>query len=181
MKQQRISTKQMVTIAMIAAAYSAVSVCLLPLSFGAIQVRVSEALTLLAIFGPVGIWGVTLGCALTNAIGIVTGANLLGILDLFFGTAATLIAALLSYALRNVRLKGLPVASTLPPVLVNAVVIGGELCFMFSGGWNTGIFLLNAAQVAAGQALSCCVAGLLLVMVLEKNRLDQKLFHHVTA
>lgn len=169
------TTRQMAVAAMLAALYCAVSVCLMPLSFGAIQIRVSEALTMTAIFGPVGIWGVTVGCAMTNAIGILTGANIIGVLDVVFGTAATLIAALMSYGLRNVRFRGLPVAAALPPVLVNAVVVGGELCFAISGQWNPGIFLVNAGYIAVGQALSCCVLGLLLVNVLERKGLAQKI------
>lgn len=161
--------------AMIAAVYCAVSICLLPLAYGPVQVRVAEALTLTAIFGPAGIWGVTLGCALTNAIGIITGPNVIGIVDLVCGTAATFIAAVMSYGLRNVRLRGLPVAATLPPVLVNAIVIGGELCYLFAGKWNTGIFLANASYVAAGQALPCCVLGLLLVATLERKGLAEKI------
>lgn len=173
-KQFLRSNRSIVTAAMIAALYTAVSVCLLPLSFGAIQIRVAEALTLGAIFGPVGIWGVTLGCALTNAIGIATGANILGALDLLFGTGATFLAAWMSYGLRNVRVRGIPIASSIPPVLVNAVVIGAELCFVISGGWNTSIFLLNAFYVAAGQAASCCVLGVLLVMTLERKGLGKR-------
>lgn len=180
-KQPLMSTRQMVTAAMIAAVYCAVSVCLLPLSFQAIQVRIAEALTLFAVFGPTGIIGVTLGCAMTNAIGIATGANILGVLDLFFGTAATLIAALMSYGLRNMRTFGLPIAASLPPVLVNAVIIGGELCYVISGGWNPGIFLINALQVGAGQALSCCVLGVLLVYAMEQKQLDKKLFGQLSC
>lgn len=174
MNMRSLTPRQMATAAMIAAVYCAVSVCLLPFSFGAVQVRVAEALTMTAIFGPVGIWGVTLGCALTNAIGIATGANILGVLDLFFGTAATLIAALMSYGMRGMRVHGLPIAATLPPVLVNAVVIGGEVCYAVSGQWNLGIFMVNAASVAVGQALSCCVLGLLLVTALERKGIAEK-------
>lgn len=168
------TTRQMAVAAMLAALYCAISICLMPLSFGAVQIRVSEALTMTAIFGPAGVWGVTLGCAMTNAIGIATGANIIGALDVVFGTAATLIAALMSYGLRNVRFRGLPVAAALPPVLVNAVVIGGELCAV-TGQWHPAVFLMNAAYIAVGQALSCCVLGLLLVMVLERKGLAQRI------
>ena len=177
MNVMSLSTRKLVVAAMIAAAYTAVSVCMLPFTFGAVQVRVAEALSMLALFGPVGIWGVTLGCALTNAIGILTGANLLGALDIIFGTGATLLAAWMSYGLRHLRIGSLPIPSALPPILVNAVIIGGELCFVFNNGsWNTGIFLINAVQVGLGQLISCGVLGIVLVAALEKKGLDTRLF-----
>lgn len=179
MQNQSNPTRRMVTAAMIAAAYTAVSICLLPLAFGAVQVRVAEALTLLPVFSPVAIWGVTLGCAITNAIGFATGANIIGMLDIFFGTAATLIAALLSYQARNIRWGKLPVLSALPPVLLNAVVIGGELTYVMSGGFEPRIFLINAAQVGIGQFLSCFILGLPLVWALERGALDRKLFQNI--
>lgn len=171
---QKLTPRRMAMAAMIAALYCAVSLALAPLSFGAVQMRVSEALTMTAIFGPTGILGVTLGCALSNAIGIAMGFNPTGVLDIFFGTAATLIAALMSYGLRNIRFRGLPVAATLPPVIVNAVVIGGELCVL-SGVFHPGVYLMNAVAVAAGQVIPCCVLGLLLVSLLERKGLAEKL------
>lgn len=175
MKQTSHTTKRLVTAAMIAAAYTAVSVCLLPLSFGAIQVRVAEALAMFSLFGPVGIWGVTLGCALTNAIGAFTGANLLGVLDILFGTGATLIAAWMSYGLRHLRTFGLPLAAAAPPILINAVIIGAEFCVL-AGNWSLPVFFINALQVGLGQLISCGVLGVLLVSVFEKNQLDRRLF-----
>ncbi len=159
----------MVKQAMIAAMYTVIGMVLAPFSFGSVQVRVSEALTLLPVFGFQNIWGVTIGCFLTNLIGFATGANILGWLDIIFGTAATLIAAILSYLFRNVRFKGIPVLSALPPIIVNAVVIGYELCVMISGGFNPAVFWAQALSVGAGQLISCAVLGLILVKAIEKN------------
>ena len=171
---QKFSPRRMAYIAMIAALYCAVSVCLLPLSFGAVQVRIAEALTMTAIFGPVGIWGVTLGCALTNAIGIMTGANIIGVLDVLFGTAATLLAGWMSYGLRGIRFWGLPIAASLPPVLVNAVVIGGELCYVIAGGWNPAVFLFKAGEVGVGNAMYCCLVGVCVALQMETNGMAAK-------
>lgn len=91
--------------------------------------RVSEALTLLPVLSPDAIVGVTLGCALTNALG-----SSMGLIDVVVGTSATLIAALMSWALRKARVFGLPVASSLPPVLVNAVFIGAEITLLSRRG-----------------------------------------------
>ena len=162
MTRQTPNIRRMVVAAMIAAVYCAVSL---------LQVRVSEALTLLPVLSPDAIVGVTLGCALTNALG-----SSMGLIDVVVGTSATLIAALMSWALRKARVFGLPVASSLPPVLVNAVFIGAEITLLSPEGWNTGVFLATALSVGAGQLLSCCVLGLLLVWALERKGLGERLF-----
>lgn len=169
--QKTFTTRRIAAAAVLAAAYCAVSLALAPLSFGVVQMRVSEAFTLLPVFSPAAIWGVTLGCALSNALG-----SSMGLIDVIFGTSATLIAALMSYALRNVRVHGLPVLSSLPPVLVNAVVIGAEITLLSPDGWNTGVFVSSALSVGIGQIVPCCVLGLLLVWVLEKNHLERRIF-----
>ncbi|MBR4035277.1 MAG: QueT transporter family protein [Oscillospiraceae bacterium] len=157
--------------AMIAALYTVIGFVLAPVSFGAVQARISEALTLLPVFGISNVWGVTIGCFLTNLIGLATGANILGSLDIIFGTAATLVAGLLTYALRNIRFKGMPVLASLPPVIINAVVVGWELCIMINGSFHPVIFTAQAVSVALGQIISCCIFGLMLVRVIEGNKL----------
>ena len=113
-----------VTGALIAAAYAGLTFLsnVFSLAYGPVQFRVSEVLTLLPIFTPAAIPGVTVGCFIAN----IASFNAV---DMIFGTAATLIAALLTYALRNITFKGLPLLAMLPPVIVNAVVIGLELAF----------------------------------------------------
>ena len=174
MKQTKV--RRMVTCAMLAAIYAAVGLVLAPISFSMVQVRVSEAMTLLPVFDPIAILGVTLGCLVTNLIGFMTGANILGWLDILFGTAATLVAAWLSWLLRDVRVKRLPVFSAIPPVLVNAVVIGMELCWLLADEFNWSVFLINAVSVGAGQIISCIVLGLPLVWWLEKTELHRRIF-----
>ena len=169
------NVRKLTVCAMIAALYTAVSLALAPLTFGVVQIRFSEALGLLAVLSPVGVWGVTLGCLLSNAIGVALGATMLP--DILFGTLATLISAVLSYRLRKIRIKNIPFWSALPPILVNAVVIGLELTYFFSNGFTMKIFLINALSVGLGQIIPCAVLGLLLVYTLEKTGLDQKLFH----
>ena len=162
------NTKKLVRCALIASLYTAVSLALAPITFGSVQARVSEALTLLPVLMPDAIVGVTLGCFLTNLVGVFTGANVLGALDILFGTAATLCAALCTRRLAAVRIKGLPVAAAIPPVLFNAVIVGAELMWAF-GPRTLGGFLLQAAGVGIGQVLSCVVLGLPLVRIIEKT------------
>lgn len=160
---------------MLAAVYVVLSLVLAPLSFGAVQLRVAEALTLLPVFSPVAIVGVTLGCLISNAIGVAFGLTLPP--DMLFGTVATLLAACMTYALRRVRWKGLPVLASLPPVLVNAVIVGWEITFFyFPAGSPPAIYAANALYVAIGQIAACCVLGLLLVYTLQRTKLDSRLF-----
>ena len=81
--------------AMIAAVYTAVSLALSLFSFGVVQIRVAECLTLLPVLSPLGIYGVTIGCLLTNIVGVAMGLTMP--VDILFGTLATAIAAVLSY------------------------------------------------------------------------------------
>lgn len=175
---QRIKTRTLVRCALIAAVYTTLSLALAPLAFGAVQARVSEALTLLPVLTPDAVVGVTLGCFLTNLVGVFTGANVLGALDIVFGTAATLAAALTTRRLRDVRVKGLPLAAAVPPVLFNAVIVGGELCWAFGPRTLTG-FLAQALSVAIGQILACGVLGIPLLRLIEKTPILHKGFSDI--
>ncbi|MEG0854312.1 MAG: QueT transporter family protein, partial [Angelakisella sp.] len=101
---------------------------------------------------------------LTNLVGASTGANFLGIADVFIGSGATLVAGLLTAKLGKYRFRGLPILASLPPVLINAVVIGWE--WHYVAGMP---FLLTAGLIGLGQFASCCGLGLLLVYYMEKT------------
>lgn len=155
--------KRLTRAAVIAALYVALCLVLAPLSFGTVQIRFAEALTLLPLLCPEAILGVTAGCFLSNMIASSP-------VDMVVGTTATLLAALATYALRNVRLKGVPVAASLPPVLFNALIVGAELTILYyPAGSPAGIWLLNMASVGVGQVVSCMVVGLLMVWGIEKQ------------
>ena len=115
------TTLRIVTSAVIAAAYAAHTVALAPISYGAVQFRVSEALTVLPFLMPCTAWGLWIGCLLAN---LYTGS----ILDILFGSLATLLAALLTARFGK---KGNTVKSRLlgclMPVLFNAVIVGAVL------------------------------------------------------
>ena len=137
-----------------------------PLSYGAVQVRVAEALCLLPVFGAEYIAGVVLGCFLANLLGST-------IVDVIFGTLATLLACLVTYKLRNIRIKGLAVAASLPPVLFNAVIIGIEIAVMFPDPTSSAPIWLacitNGISVGIGELISCTVLGVLLVKIIEQQ------------
>lgn len=154
----------MTTAAMIAAVYAVVTLLLQPISFGALQLRASEALTLLPVLFPEAVGGLALGCAISNLIGVATGANICGIADVFFGTAATLGAAILSRVLREYTWHGLPILSALMPVVFNGVIIGAELSIVLGLP-----FWLCVLEVAGGEALAVFALGLPLTKALQKH------------
>ena len=158
----------------IAGLYTALTLVLAPLSFGIVQCRVSEALTLLAAYHPAAVAGLTVGCAISNLVGLSMGANTAGALDILLGTFATGMAAWLSYRLRGVRWGGLPVLSTLPPVLLNALIIGTELTVVL-GPVNTPTWLMWMGSVGLGQVIACIGGGLLLAYSFQKSGLDKRL------
>lgn len=150
--------------------YTALTVALAPFSFGIVQCRVAEALTILAAYSPAAATGLTVGCALSNLIGLSMGANLAGALDILLGTLATGLAAWLSYCLRGVRFGGLPVLSTIPPVITNALIVGTELTFALGPArWET--WLMWSGSVAVGQIIACVGGGLILAKTLATTRM----------
>lgn len=155
---------------LIAAIYVAVCLLLQPLSYGAVQIRVSEALTLLPVLTPDAIFGVTLGCLISNILSFSP-------IDMLFGTLATLTAALMTRRLAAVRVKGLPLAAALPPILVNAVVIGAEITLFFMPeAASLELLLFHMLTVGAGQVVSCLLLGVPLVKVIEKNTALKNIF-----
>ena len=158
----------------IAGLYTALTLVLAPFSFGIVQCRVSEALTILAAYHPAAVAGLALGCAISNLVGLTMGANTAGALDILLGTLATGLAAWASYGLRNVRFSGLPVLSTIPPVLFNALIIGSELTFVL-GPVNLPTWLMWCGSVGLGQIIACVGGGLLLAFAFQKGGIEKHL------
>ena len=179
-------TLKMVQTALIGALYTVLTLAFAPFSFGSVQFRLSEALTLLPLFSPVGIWGVTFGCFFSNLLGFLLGTNPLGIVDAFVGTSATLTAAMLTRLIgkcsfsaiekRNRLVRAL--LAPLPVIVMNALLVGAELAVLFGGepGESFGaIFAFQAASVAIGETVVCYTVGMLLCGVLYRNDLYKKL------
>ena len=163
------NTKDMAKIAMIAAVFTAVSLAIAPLVYGPVQVRISEALTLLPLIYRPAIPAVTLGCFLTNLIGAMTGANPTGMIDSVVGTSATLIAAWLTWKLRDRKYKDLPVLSILQPVFWNFLIVGAELGVLFFPDNIIRGSLICGLEVAVGELISV-VLGWFLVQWLAKTK-----------
>ena len=171
MNQKKLSVRRLVRCAVIAAVYVVVCLVLAPFSYGAVQVRVAEALCLLPVFGAEYIVGVTLGCFLANLIGST-------VIDVVFGTLATLMACLVTYKLRNVRVKGLAIPASLPPVVFNMLIVGAfEITFFFSDTAPTAaLAAFNAVAVGIGEIISCTIVGVALVKLVESNEGLKRIF-----
>ena len=170
------STVYIVQAAVIAALYATLTILqntLLPGTASmAVQFRVSEVLTILAVFTPAAIPGLTIGCIIAN----ISSLSVLGPYDMIFGSIASLLAAVLMYLLRNKRLFRLPVAAALMPALANGILVGFEIEFFFvEGGFHIGDFLLQGGLVALGELGVLFVLGLPLARLIEKQGLDKKL------
>jgi len=131
-----------------------------------IQMRMSEALCVLALFTPAAIPGLTVGCLVFN----ITFAAALP-LDFLIGSVATFLAALGMWLTRNWQVRSYPLFAMLLPALCNAVLVGWELSVYIGGG-----FLLNAVYVAIGEAAVLLVLGSAVYAAIRRRRLDQSLF-----
>lgn len=146
----------MVQAAVIAAIYVVFMLALTPLTSGLFQLRFSEALTILPAFTPAAIPGLFIGCLLGN---FLVGAALP---DIIFGSLTTLAAAYLSYLLRGKKWL-----VPMPPVLLNAIVVG----YMLVNVYGVQVSLLAAmAWVAAGEIAACYIIGYPLLTVLNKYK-----------
>ena len=151
---KNITTKMMAQGAVIAAVYVVLTLAFAPISFGAVQFRISEALCILPFFTVAAVPGGSIGCLLAN---ILAGAALP---DIVFGTLATLIGAIVSYRLRNIS-KWLV---CIPPILANAIIIPFVLKFAYG---LTDLIPYMMLTVGIGEVLAVGVLGNLLMLALE--------------
>lgn len=153
MQNQKLSF--LVQAAMIAAIYVALTLVFQAVSFGQVQVRVSEALTILPLFTPAAVPGLFVGCLIGNILG---GAILP---DIVFGSLATLIGAIGTYWLRGRK----PILGPLPPILSNMIVVPLVLKYTYGTPLPIPLMMLT---VGIGEVLSCGVLGLILYFALKK-------------
>ena len=156
MFKKLLTTRSVCLSAMIAALYAALTLLLAPISYGAIQCRISEAMTLLPILLPQAIPGLVIGCLVANLLSPVA------IWDVIFGTLATLIAALGTY-----RLRKKPLLAALCPVVANGVIVGVMLAVFYALPlWMTML------EVAVGEAAAVAL-GFILLAALRKVDLSR--------
>lgn len=174
--------RELAAAAAIAAVYAALTMVLAPISYGAIQCRISEALCILPFFFPAAAWGLFLGCAISN---IISAA---GVLDIVFGSLATLLACLSISALGRGYRRDLASGGALKPswlscilacampVVFNGPIIGAVLAYMFpldDSFWSG--FWVFFAQVALGEAIVMFVLGVPLMRYICKLNIIREL------
>lgn len=158
----KFTSKYLVQAALIAALYTTLTLVLGSFGYGPIQFRVAEALTLLPTIMPASIPGLFIGCIFANWIGGF------GIIDIVFGSLATLLAALSTYALRKYRFL-----YPLPPVIFNAVIVGSYIFFLFDNSYS---LILTMFFIGISELIICYGLGLPLISLIKKNQSLNKLF-----
>ena len=154
---QNKKTAYLTQAAMIAAVYVALTYIFAPISFREIQVRISEALTILPVFTPAAVPGLFVGCLLGNLLG---GAL---IPDVIFGSLATLIGAVFTRMLRNAH----PFLASVPPILSNTLIIPFVLRYAYAIDLPIPLMMLT---VCLGEVISCGALGMLLYFALRKRK-----------
>ena len=159
MKDRKTAVSRLTQGAVIAALYVVLTLIFAPISFGAVQVRIAEVLTILPMFTSAAVPGLFLGCILANLLG---GAV---VLDVVFGSLATLIGAVGGWLLRKNRWL-----VPLPAVIANSLIVP----FVLKYGYGLVLPIpLMVLYVAIGEILGCYVLGELLAAVLMRR---EKLF-----
>lgn len=160
----KLTVKQLSRAAVTAALYAAICFFLKPLSFGSIQLRLSEILCVLPIFIPEAMWGLFIGCIIANLMG---GAFLI---DVILGSLTTLFAAFLTKLIHK-KTENLYLA-LFPPVILNALIVGAYVPFVYSdvGKVNTlPVVLFSMLTVGLGQAIVIYLLGIPFAKALERS------------
>jgi len=158
------SIRYLATGGVVAALYVALTGMFAPISFSGLQFRVSEVLVLLPVLTSAAIPGVALGCLLSN---LLFGG--LGLVDIVFGTLATLLAAVGTRMLRRWI-----AFSPVPPLVLNALIVGTYLT-MIIPDYNVPVWL-SMLYVGIGEIVVLYVVGLPLILVLKRVDARHRLF-----
>ena len=160
------SLRRIVYGGIIAALYIALTMGFAPISFGALQLRVSEALTVLPFFMSEAVWGLGVGCFISN---LYTG----NAFDIVLGTFATVLAAIVTCYIgrcqnREFSLKKAWYAP-LPAVISNALIVGYTLTYLYADAVS-GAFPVIALQIGTGELAVCYIIGVPLMYFINKNK-----------
>ena len=150
-KKRKFDEKDIVQNGLLAALYCVLTYVMAPISFGAIQFRLSEILVLACFFDKKKIIGLTLGCFLANLI------SPLGLMDIGFGTLATFLACL------GIIFSKHLIVAIIFPVIANGIIVGFELYLIGEPLW------LSMGTVALGE-LGVMIIGYIIFMLLKRNK-----------
>ena len=154
---RKFTTRDLTLAAVLAAVYAALTITLPVPQYGAVQIRFAEALTVLPFLFPAATPGLFVGCIIANLFSPF-------VLDVVFGSMATLLACLWTSRMTSRWL------APLPPVLCNAVIVGAEIAW-FETGFGPGFwaaYAFNAFTVGLGELLACYLLGSLLLSALPR-------------
>ena len=154
---RKFTTRDLTLAAVLAAVYAALTITLPVPQYGAVQIRFAEALTVLPFLFPAATPGLFVGCIIANLFSPF-------VLDVVFGSMATLLACLWTSRMTSRWL------APLPPVLCNAVIVGAEIAYFatLDGAAFWPAYGLNALTVGLGEAIACGVLGTLLLRLLPR-------------
>ena len=164
-QKSQFSTRSIVRAGLIAAMYVALTLIFQPISFGAIQFRIAEALTLLPILTFDAVPGLFVGCVIANLLGGGVW------FDVVLGSIATLLAALCTR-----KTRGKPPLAAIFPTVFNGLIVGPVVYFAYvrapGDPVSVGTLLFNMATVAFGELVVCYVLGLPMLFGLKKLPTD---------
>lgn len=171
-RQRKKASVYLTQAAVIAALYAALTylASVFGIAYGNVQFRFSEALTVLAVFTPAAIPGLTVGCFIGNL------GSPFGIMDTILGTLASFLAAYFTYVTRKASGKFGYMLAPIFSTLFNAVIIGLEIAVFLPEGLTWAGFAISALQVGIGELAVCCVLGIPLRIIIEKTPGLKKLF-----
>lgn len=165
MKHDNTALRFLTRAGIIGALYAALTLVIYPLSFGALQFRVSEAMCVLPVFFPEAVPGLFIGCAVANLM-----TPNIPVLDIVFGSLATLLSALVTSRLSFKSTLKTSLLAPLPPVIFNALIVGAVITLSLTevegGFWE--LYALNALSVGGGEAVVCYALGVPLILVMKK-------------
>lgn len=156
---RRWTTQELTFAAVLAAVYAVLTVALPIPQYGPVQIRLAEAMTVLPFVFPMAIPGLVVGCVIANLFSPY-------MLDVIFGSAATLLGCILTRRMPNKWL------APLPPVLCNMVIVGAEIAW-FEAGFSPGFwtaYVVNAAMIGLGESAACYLLGLPLLSAVQHFR-----------
>jgi len=162
----------MVFAAVVAGLYAGLTLAVMPLSYGAVQFRISEVLCILPFFFPFSVWGLFVGCIISNIFSPYFW------LDITVGPAASLLAALCTMYIGQLNSRDrvlTKIIACFPPVIFNALFIGAMISYiMISEGDASSfmlVFLSCSFWVGLGQLGVMYLLGLPLMIYLPKTRI----------
>lgn len=151
----KFSPKFIVQAALIAALYATLTLVLGSFGYGPVQFRIAEALTVLPAIMPASIPGLFIGCILANWIGGF------GLIDIVFGSLATLLAGFSTYFLRKYRLL-----YPFPPVFFNSIIVGTYVYLLYDNSYS---LILTMLFIGISELVLCYGLGLPLITLIQKN------------